>query len=130
MKKIKKILDKVQSPENRLYVKNILIDNFKSFKDGANIKLAPMVNLIFGQNSAGKSSIFQALRIFRQSYTPGNNMSVMNYESPSEFRGKGGLDIDIGYQGIVNEGDVKKEIGLGVNIGLYKKSNSAISDAR
>ena len=128
MKKIKKILDKVQSPENRLYVKNILIDNFKSFKDGANIKLAPMVNLIFGQNSAGKSSIFQALRIFRQSYTPGNNMSVMNYESPSEFRGKGGLDIDIGYQGIVNEGDVKKEIGLGVNIGLYKKSNSSISD--
>ena len=41
MKKLKKkSLDQIQAPENRLYVKNILIDNFKSFKDDASIKLA------------------------------------------------------------------------------------------
>ena len=63
-------LNIAQSPADRLYVKSITLDNFKSFKENSQINLAPMVNLIFGQNSAGKSSIFQALRLFRQSYYP------------------------------------------------------------
>ena len=35
-------------------------------------------------------------------------MSVLNYEPPLQYRGNGGLDIDIGYKGIVNDGNIKK----------------------
>ena len=135
MKKIKKLKQKkgrnklniAQSPPKRLYVKSISLDNFKSFKENSKINLAPMVNLIFGQNSAGKSSIFQALRLFRQSYYPGGNMSVLNYEAPLQYRGNGGLNIDIGYEGIVNEGSTKKQIDLGVEIGTYNKSEKEVT---
>lgn len=126
MKKLKKFKQDNQAPTQRLYVKSLFLDNYKSFKENAKINLAPMVNLIFGQNSAGKSSIFQALRLFRQSYSPGENMSVLNFEAPNEYRGKGGLDIDIGYQGIVNERNIKKQITLGVNIGKYNKTENKL----
>ena len=129
MTKKKKLNKNIQGPLKRLYVKSIHLDNFKSFKENSKINLAPMVNLIFGQNSAGKSSIFQALRLFRQSYSPGNNMSILNYESPLEYRGKGGLDIDIGFEGIVNDGKINKQIGLGVGIGTYdKRKNELLND--
>ena len=108
--KIRKKNKKTTAPFRRLFLKKINISNFKSFKNNNQIELAPMVNLIFGQNSAGKSSIFQALRLFRQSYSPGSNLALFNYEAPPELRGKGGLDIDIEYKGIVNEGDIKKKL--------------------
>ncbi len=128
MSKKKKFKQDNQAPVKRLYVKSISLDNFKSFKENSKINLAPMVNLIFGQNSAGKSSIFQALRLFRQSYSPGSNMSVLNYEAPLAYRGKGGLDIDIGFEGIVNERKINKQIGLGVGIGTYNKSKDELLD--
>ena len=128
MSKKKKIKQDNQAPVKRLYVKSISLDNFKSFKENSKINLAPMVNLIFGQNSAGKSSIFQALRLFRQSYSPGSNMSVLNYEAPLAYRGKGGLDIDIGFEGIVNERKINKQISLGVGIGTYNKSKDELLD--
>ena len=124
MTKKKKLNKNIQGPLKRLYVKSIHLDNFKSFKENSKINLAPMVNLIFGQNSAGKSSIFQALRLFRQSYSPGNNMSILNYESPLEYRGKGGLDIDIGFEGIVNDKKINKYIDLGLEVGSYQQSKN------
>ena len=122
MKKIKKNL-----PE-RLFIEKLHLENYKSFKEDAVVKLAPMVNLIFGKNSAGKSSIFQALRLFRQSYAAGN-INSLNYESPPEYKGKGGLDIDIGYKGIINEGNEKKKLKLGIGIGSYSNEKNKISHA-
>lgn len=127
--KLRKKNKKTTAPFRRLFLKKINISNFKSFKNNNQIELAPMVNLIFGQNSAGKSSIFQALRLFRQSYSPGSNLALFNYEAPPELRGKGGLDIDIEYKGIVNEGDIKKKIELGVNIGQFMQSNESITNS-
>ena len=131
-KKISKIKKKNTKsstlPGNRLFIEKIKIENFKSFKDGKDagiVKFAPMINLIFGKNSAGKSSIFQALRLYRQSYSPGNT-TPFNYEAPPAYKGRGGIDIDIGYQGIVNGGDLKKKIGLGVDIGSYNRENYSI----
>ena len=126
MSKKKKFKQDNQAPVKRLFVESISLDNFKSFKENSKINLAPMVNLIFGQNSAGKSSIFQALRLFRQSYSPGGNMSVLNFEAPLAYRGKGGLDIDIGFEGIVNDGKINKQISLGVGIGTYNKNKNEL----
>ena len=43
------------------------MENFKSFGQNVEIPMAP-ITLILGQNSAGKSSILQALYLLKQSY--------------------------------------------------------------
>ena len=50
------------------YLKGVSVQNYKSFNKLSFVDFAPKVNLIFGKNSSGKSSILQALRLFRQSY--------------------------------------------------------------
>ena len=104
-----------KNPDNypRIYLSKAKIGNLKAFKGENEIQLAPMINLIFGKNSSGKSTINQALRLFRQSYGY-NKLTPFNYESPSELRGKGGLDIDVGYSGLVNNGDLNSKISIGV----------------
>ena len=48
-------------------LKSLHIENFKAFSDSAQIDLAP-ITLIFGQNSAGKSSILQSLNLLKQTH--------------------------------------------------------------
>lgn len=45
----------------------IEIENFKAFGDRTRIELAP-ITLVYGQNSAGKSSILQSLNLLKQSH--------------------------------------------------------------
>ncbi len=47
-------------------LKSIELENFKAFGERSVISLAP-ITLIYGQNSAGKSSILQALQLLKQS---------------------------------------------------------------
>ena len=110
---------------NRIFIEKLRILNFKSFKSEQEVKFAPMINLVFGRNSSGKSTINQSIRLFRQSYKQGN-LTPMNYESPSELKNNGGLDIDIGYQGIVNEGDIKKSITIGMQTAQFNKKDNII----
>jgi tRNA1(Val) A37 N6-methylase TrmN6 len=53
------------APERRLLTQ-ISIENFKAFGEQIEIKLAPLT-LIYGANSAGKSSVIQALLLLKQS---------------------------------------------------------------
>ena len=57
------------SVPNRVFIKGLKLNKFKAFGSQTDIKLSPMINLIFGKNSTGKSSILQALRLFRQIYS-------------------------------------------------------------
>ena len=100
------------------YLSKSNFGNLKAFKGENEIEFAPMVNLIFGKNSSGKSTINQSLRLFRQSYGF-DKLTPFNYESPSELRGKGGLDIDVGNIGLVNNGDIKSNISLGLETGIF-----------
>ncbi len=120
-----------KNPDNypRIYLSKAKIGNLKAFKGENEIQLAPMINLIFGKNSSGKSTINQALRLFRQSYGY-NKLTPFNYESPSELRGKGGLDIDVGYSGLVNNGDLNSKISIGVETGIYENKSDEISKNR
>ena len=65
----KKIQKKVHKKRARakFSFKSIILNNFKGYGQKTNIDLCPGVNLIYGKNSAGKSSIIQALRLARQS---------------------------------------------------------------
>ena len=46
-------------------LRSIQLENFKAFGQRTVIPLAP-ITLIFGQNSAGKSSILQSLNLLKQ----------------------------------------------------------------
>ena len=126
-KKVKKKLkanfkDKAKIDTITPFLRELSIQNYKSFSKLSFVDFAPKVNLIFGKNSSGKSSILQALRLFRQS-----SSSEMNFEPTAYYRGRGGIDLDIGYSGIVHGGNKKKEICLGIGTGLYKDKSKSIS---
>ena len=126
MKKINKPKNKLKDQFNRIFLSKAKIANIKAFKGENEIKFAPMINLVFGKNSSGKSTINQSLRLFRQSYGF-NKLTPFNYESPAELRGKGGLDIDVGYSGLVNNGNLNSKIALGVETGIYLNDKKQIS---
>ena len=123
-KKIKKLSEKLV---NRIFLSKVKISNIKAFRENNEINFAPMINLVFGKNSSGKSTINQSLRLFRQSFGL-NKLTPFNYESPPELRGKGGLDIDVGYAGLVNNGNINKNISLGVETGIYLQKKQEISN--
>lgn len=113
---------KVKLP-NRVFIKGLKLNNFKAFGSETEIKLSPMINLIFGKNSTGKSSILQSLRLFRQSYSD-NQLTPFNLESPEKYKENGGIDIDIQYRGIVTDNDEKKKLSLGIRTGVVDRGNS------
>ena len=115
-KKALNFLRSISDDKDESFLKKIHVHNFKSFEKDTTINLSPKINLIFGKNSSGKSSIFQSLRLFRQS-----SASELAYEPPSYYRERGGIDIDIGYKGLVSGGKIKKNISLGVTTGIYKE---------
>ena len=126
MKKISKPKKKLNDQFNRIFLSKAKIGNLKAFKGENEIQFAPMINLVFGKNSSGKSTINQSLRLFRQSYGY-DKLTPFNYESPVELRGRGGLDIDVGYSGLVNNGNLNAKISLGVETGIYKNKTNEIN---
>ena len=72
----KKIIKK--SPNVRNFISKLHLKNFKSFFGSTggpeiDIKFAPRITLLFGRNSAGKSSIIQAIKLIQQSYENNND---------------------------------------------------------
>ncbi|RKU33531.1 hypothetical protein C6496_22285 [Candidatus Poribacteria bacterium] len=71
----------------------IELENFKAFGKRARIPFAP-ITLIFGENSAGKSTILQALNLLKQ--TRESKETAANYQMqlfdrtslPSFYKGK------------------------------------------
>lgn len=115
---------KISAP-NRVFIKGLKLNKFKAFGSQTDIKLSPMINLIFGKNSTGKSSILQALRLFRQSYSE-DQLTPFNLESPEKYKENGGIDIDIQYKGIVTDNDEKNKLSIGVETGVIHRANSKI----
>ena len=106
-----------KSKTNRVYIKGILLDKFKAFGKSSEIELSPMVNLIFGKNSSGKSSILQGLRLIRQSYAK-EQLTPFNLESPEKYKDNGGIDIDIKYKGIITDNNERENLTLGIKTGI------------
>lgn len=57
-----------------MYISNPDIQGYKNFKDSTNIKLNKGLNLIVGENGAGKTTIINALRLIMKE----NEFSYMN----------------------------------------------------
>lgn len=83
-------------------IKKVHIENFKAFSDIQEIDLKP-ITLLYGPNSAGKSSIIKSLLLLKQSSESTNN-------SDSVLLPKGKL-TDVGnYQEMVNNHEIDKII--------------------
>jgi len=90
------------------------ITNFKAFGETVSIPIRPLT-LIFGPNSSGKSSIFQALNLLKQSIT----------ESDRYFEGlkPNGSIIELGnYKDFVHDNDEKSDITFSFTIKLDSTS--------
>jgi hypothetical protein len=89
-------------------IRELRISNFKAFKGAHHVRLAPLT-LIFGSNSAGKSSLIQSLLLLKQT------IESSDPEQP-ELVVRGAL-ADLGsIPGIINGHDLGKTLALGLTI--------------
>ncbi|WP_172399673.1 DUF3696 domain-containing protein [Geothermobacter hydrogeniphilus] len=85
----------------------ITIENFKTISKPVRIELAP-ITLLFGSNSAGKSTIIQALHYMREVLEHGN-LDADNSSWAGEY-----LDFG-GFKSLVNGHDLNKSIRIRVD---------------
>lgn len=86
-------------------LKAIELENFKAFGERCRIELAP-ITLIFGENSAGKSSILQSLNLLKQSSEARDNCALI---LP---RADGGI-VDLGgFKEMVFDHDLSRNIAI------------------
>ena len=91
-------------------IKSLSLENFKGFSDEVRIELRP-ITLLFGANSAGKSSVLQGLQLVREILERGN----ANIDRTRQ----GGDTVDLGgFQNFVHNRDLKRPVKLRVEMDL------------
>jgi len=90
-------------------ISRIEITNFKGISDCQIIELRP-ITLLFGPNSAGKSTILQALHYLREILERGNT-------NPDTLAG-GAMDLG-GFETLVHNHDLDRTITLKVAMDLF-----------
>lgn len=92
-------------------IKSIALSNFKGFSDEVRIDIKP-VTLLFGANSAGKSSILQAMQYVREI------LERSNLNADRTLQGGDAVDLG-GFLNLVNDRDASKsiEIEIGMQLG-------------
>lgn len=90
-------------------LRSIELENFKAFGRRAKVPLAP-ITLVFGQNSAGKSSILQALNLLKQT-REGRDPSALLL--PRADRGT----VDLGsFQELLFDHDLDRELRIRLEV--------------
>lgn len=90
-------------------IDELVVENFKGFGDRQTIPLAP-ITLIFGGNSAGKTSLIQALLLMRQSLTRLDRLPVPR---STELVVRGEL-VDLGsFDSLIYRHERKRELTIG-----------------
>jgi len=105
-------------------IRKLFIENFKGFSKRNDILFSPSINLFYGKNSAGKSSIIQSLRLLKQSLLIQGPPIPLLLVLPSYTRVTGSLTFQEGITGIINSKDKNKELLLGLSsYGTYSKES-------
>lgn len=89
----------------------IRLRNFKCFEDSGWIDIKSL-NLLFGYNSSGKSSILKFFLMMKQTLE-----SSMNDRAPLIFSDSNGVDLG-SYKDVIFNGNVKKDIELSFKLSL------------
>ena len=93
-------------------INKIKVKNFKAFKNEQSIRIAP-ITLIYGPNSAGKSSVIQSLQLLNQSFL--NADALKNNELAAK-----GASLDLGLPlNFMHRGNTKSPIILSFCDDLY-----------
>ena len=99
------------------------LENFKAFGERACIPLAP-ITLIFGENSAGKSSILQALNLLKQTRESRETGALL---LP---RAENGI-VDLGsFKELLFDHDLERTLSIRVEIKMDKKSLFSLPDEK
>jgi predicted ATPase len=106
-------------------LKAIELENFKAFGERNRIELAP-ITLIFGENSAGKSSILQALNLLKQTRENRDHGVLL---LP---RTEGGI-VDLGgFKELLFDHDLQRELSIRIDmipdVFSRRRPSEAISD--
>ena len=91
-------------------IRSITLKNFKGFSEEVQINLRP-ITLLFGPNSAGKSSVLQAMQYVNEVLS-GGNLDADSTRHGGEVLGLGG------FQNIVHGRDLSSSIEVGVRMSL------------
>ena len=102
-------------PEISDKLKGLYLENFKGFSGHNEIEFSPSINLFYGKNSAGKSSIIQSLRLLKQSFLILGGPIPLLFVLPSYTRVTGSLTFPEGASGILNSKDKNKQLTLGIS---------------
>ena len=86
------------------YLTSFELENFKAFGERVKLEFAP-ITLLFGQNSAGKSSILQALRLLQQSILSPNDDGALIVNA------EGGVSLGSFHEMVFNH-DVQRRIAM------------------
>lgn len=90
------------------------LKNFKGFSDEVRIELRP-ITLLFGANSAGKSSVLQALQYMREI------LERQNVNADRTLQGGEAVDLG-GFANLVHGRDPKRQIEIAVEMALGEES--------
>jgi predicted ATPase len=95
-------------------IRSISLRNFKGFSDQVRIELRP-ITLLFGANSAGKSSVLQALQYMREV------LERQNVNADRTMQGGEAIDLG-GFMNLVHGRDPKSQIEIEVEMSLGEES--------
>jgi len=95
-------------------IRSLALRNFKGFSDEVRIELRP-ITLLFGANSAGKSSVLQALQYVREI------LERQNVNADRTLQGGEAVDLG-GFLNLVNGRDPQKQIEISVEMELGASS--------
>lgn len=95
-------------------IKSLSLRNFKGFSDEVRIELRP-ITLLFGANSAGKSSLLQALQYVREI------LERQNFNADRTLQGGEAIDLG-GFLNLVNGHDAQKQIEIAIEMELGASS--------
>ena len=93
---------KINKKQSSIFPSNLYLKNYKLYNNLTNINLKK-INLFYGHNSSGKSSILESISLMKQ--------SIVN---PAEgtLATKGDLQIPT-FREIITDGDLKKSLSIG-----------------
>lgn len=95
-------------------IKAVTLKNFKGFSNEVRIELRP-ITLLFGANSAGKSSVLQAFQYMREI------LERQNVNADRTLQGGEAVDLG-GFLNLVNGHDARKQIEIAVEMELGASS--------
>jgi predicted ATPase len=94
-------------------ITNLRAQNFKSWKDTGDLRLAPLTGL-FGTNSSGKSSILQVLLMMKQTAEHRDPKRVLKLGE--DFPGDERLYVDLrSFKDLVHQHQEFSQLGLGIS---------------